>query len=165
MPQEKRLSSPILGSLFRPMSTVPLVRCPQCGAQIPEGQTSCSSCDRQPKPLVPATRDVRERVAAVACYFTPFPALLLLNINPYRHSVFVRFHAFQSIIIGIIVVVAVALGALLASLGATILWLMVGLLFFVALFFVWLVLSIKAGLGFKFPLPFIGNIAEKRAAR
>jgi uncharacterized membrane protein len=42
---------------------------------------------------------------------------------------------------------------------------MFGVLFFVALFFLWLVLSIKAAQGMQFELPFFGQQAAKRAAR
>jgi uncharacterized membrane protein len=76
----------------------------------------------------------------------------------------VRFHAFQSIIVGGAVLIILLLGALLASLGWTVAWLMFGVLFLVALFFLWLVLSIKAAQGMRFELPFVGPFASRRAA-
>ena len=150
------------------MSTTPsnLDPCPNCGGEKPEGANLCSQCSEALQNAPPRiTTDVRERVAAVAAYLTPLPAILFLYLNPYRHSVFVRFHAFQSIIIGIVVFALVIVGALLASLGWTVAWLMFGLLFGVGLFFLWLVLSIKAAQGVQFELPLLGAEAARRAAR
>ena len=55
----------------------------------------------------------------MAAYLTPIAAIILLYLKPYRSSVFVRFHAFQSIIVGIVALALVLLGALFASLGWT----------------------------------------------
>ena len=142
------------------MSSPSLPQCPQCGSEMSEGAV-CSHC----VPTVPETTDLRERAAGVACYLTPLPAIALLFLKPYSRISFVRFHAFQSIIIGIVVLALVLIGVVLANLGFTLLWLMFGLLFFVGLVFLWLVLSIKAAQGVRFELPVLGPEAAKRAAR
>ena len=142
------------------MSSPTLPRCPDCGAELSEDAV-CSHCVSS----VPETTDFRERAAAVACYLTPLPAIALLFVKPFSRISFVRFHAFQSIIIGILVLALVLIGVVLANLGLTLLWLMFGLLFFVGLLFLWLVLSIKAAQGVRFELPVLGPEAAKRAAR
>jgi uncharacterized membrane protein len=111
------------------------------------------------------TRDARERLVAVACYLTPLPAIAFLFLKPFRDSAFIRFHALQSILVGGAALLLLLFGALFANLGWTVAWLMFGVLFFVALFFLWLVLSIKAAQGMQFELPFFGQQAAKRAAR
>jgi uncharacterized membrane protein len=134
--------------------------CPDCGSELPVGATQCSRCYPQPM-----TRDARERLVAVACYLTPLPAIAFLFLKPFRDSAFIRFHALQSILVGGAALLLLLFGALFANLGWTVAWLMFGVLFFVALFFLWLVLSIKAAQGMQFELPFFGQQAAKRAAR
>ncbi|HEX3319569.1 MAG TPA: hypothetical protein VHR84_02605 [Terriglobales bacterium] len=134
--------------------------CPDCGSELPAGATQCPRCYPQP-----VTHDTRERLVAVACYLTPLPAIAFLLLKPFRDSAFIRFHALQSTIVGGTALVLILLGALFANLGWTVAWLMFGVLFFVALFFLWLVLSIKAAQGMQFELPFVGQQAAKRATR
>jgi len=150
------------------MSTEPPrpVSCSDCGAEVADGATLCSQCTTALQNVPPqVTANRRERTAAVAAYLTPIPAIILLYLKPYRHSIFVRFHAFQSIIVGIVVLALVLLGALFANLGWTVAWLMFGLLFGVGLFFLWVVLTIKAAQGVRFELPFLGAEAVRRATR
>jgi uncharacterized membrane protein len=141
-----------------PSPTLPV--CPQCGAEMSEDAV-CSHCAA----AAPETTDFRERAAAVACYLTPLPAIALLFMKPYNRIPFIRFHAFQSIIIGIAVLALLLIGIVLANVGLTLVWLMFGLLFVVGLLFLWLVLSIKAAQGVRFELPVLGAEAAKRAAR
>ena len=150
------------------MSTKPPipVSCSYCGAEVAAGATLCSHCNDALQNVPPqVTANRRERTAAVAAYLTPIAAIVLLYLKPYRSSVFVRFHAFQSIIVGIVALALVLLGALFASLGWTVAWLMFGLLFGVGLFFLWVVLTIKAAQGVRFKLPFLGAEAARRATR
>src|SRR4029453_11318221 len=98
------------------MSTSPPIpaSCPHCGGDMAEGSELCSQCEGQLRNTAPpATTNWRERAAAVASYLTPIPAILLLLVKPYSHSSFVRFHAFQSIIIGIVVLALLIIGILL----------------------------------------------------
>ena len=155
--KEKWLAASSIGSQTQSMNMP--AQCPDCGAEVSPDATSCSNCNPSP-----ATRDPQERAAAVACYLTPFPAILLLFLKHFRESSFVRFHAYQSIIVAVAVLVLLLPGALLASLGWTVAWLMFGVLFLVALFFLWMVLSIKAAQGMRFELPFVGPFASRRSA-
>lgn len=129
------------------------------------GAELCPQCAEALESVPQINTDRRQRAAAVAAYLTPIPAILFLYLKPYKNSTFVRFHAFQSIIIGIVVVALLLLGGLLANIGWTVAWLMFGLLFGVGLFFLWLVLSIKAAQGVQFELPLLGAEAARRAAR
>lgn len=142
------------------MSSSTLPSCSQCGAELSQDAV-CPHC----APAVPETTVFRDRAAAVVCYLTPLPAIALLFLKPYSRVSFIRFHAFQSIIVGIVVLALVLIGVVLANIGLTLLWLMFGLLFFVGLLFLWLVLSIKAAQGVRFELPLLGPEASKRAAR
>lgn len=100
-----------------------------------------------------------ETVAGALAYCTIIPAIVFLLVEPYSRNRFVRFHSFQSLelfLVGLILSLIPFLGHLFVFLVS----MLVGL----ALFFVWLVLIVKALQGEMFKLPLIGDIAEKQAA-
>jgi uncharacterized membrane protein len=106
-----------------------------------------------------------ERLVSACAYMTFLPAVAFLFIPLYQGKKFVRYHAFQSIFFWVLVVVLVLLGYFASSLGWTFLWLLTGAVVVLALFFVWLVLSIKALQGEWFELPWLGPLAGQQAGR
>ncbi len=132
--------------------------CANCGAQIDDNASFCSSCGKSSATPVttseiaagaaasaPASGGLADNVAGTLAYITIIPAILFLLIAPYNRSRFVRFHAFQSIFFG----VAWFVLYWVASLALT------PLMGFVCLF--------KAYQGQMFKLPIIGDLAEKQA--
>jgi uncharacterized membrane protein len=108
------------------------------------------------KPLAQA-----ERLAAASGYFTPVPAVVLLFLPAFRKSRFVRFHAWQSILLWTVFLLASITGILLSNIAAAIALLLIGIIGVLAMFFLWAVLSLKAWQGERFELPFFGQLAER----
>ena len=104
--------------------------------------------------------------AGALAYFTIVPAIVFLVMPPYNTSSYVRFHAWQSIMLNVAaVVVFVALGFLSIfgfMFGFYFLFLLRSLLW-LAFFIVWLICVLKAVNGQKYKLPVIGDLAEKQA--
>jgi len=105
-----------------------------------------------------------DNVAGMLAYFTIIPAIIFLVIEPYNHSRFVRFHAWQCIFfnvawwvvwIGLRIIVYIPLFGFLTLL----VWPLVG----IGGFAVWLILVLKANQGQMYKMPVIGDLAEKQA--
>jgi len=140
--------------------------CNACGAQIPDGATTCAACAARATAVSPAatTGGLKDNVAGMLAYITIIPAVIFLVMEPYNRSRFIRFHAWQSVFFNIawfILWIALRIVAHVPILGwATILlWPLVGLAGFV----VWIILLLKASQGQMFKLPVIGDMAEKQA--
>ena len=148
--------------------------CPRCGRAVREG----TSFAPKPEELVQAVRaeELEERrqrdlppvapadryVGALA-YLTFIPALVFIFLRQFQQRKFVRFHAFQSVFFWGLVIAMLAAGFFTASFGWLIIWLLIGALVLLALFFTWAVLSIKALQGEYFELPWLGALAEQQA--
>jgi uncharacterized membrane protein len=148
--------------------------CPRCGRPIHEG----TSFAPDPEELVEAAspeeleeekkRDFppvepSDRFVGALAYLTFIPALVFIFLKQFQQRKFVRFHAFQSVFFWGVVIVLLAAGFFTASFGWLILWLLVGALVLLALFFTWALLSIKALQGEYFELPWLGALAEQQA--
>lgn len=155
--------------------------CSTCGAQIADGTTTCAACAGRSAGFTPVPTTTPTAAAAapaasgtdntngMLAYITIIPAIIFLVAEPYNKSRFVRFHAWQNILlhaaafvfwIGLFIISFVlAFIPILGHLLAFLLWaaLMVG--FFVA----WIIALLKANGGQMYKLPFIGDIAEKQA--
>jgi uncharacterized membrane protein len=150
--------------------------CNMCGTQIPDSNTTCPACASRmaaaapvpggPAPGVaaPAPAATSDNLVGMIAYFTIFPAIILLLIDPYNKSRFVRFHAFQSIFFGVgwiclWIVLRIVLHIPFFGWLTFFLWPLVWL----AGFIVWVILVIKANQGQMYKLPVIGDMAEKQA--
>jgi uncharacterized membrane protein len=150
--------------------------CSTCGAQIPDGTVTCAACAGRaaasapvPAVAIPAPAASSDNVNGMLAYITIIPAIIFLVAEPYNKSRFVRFHAWQNILLhaaafvcwfGLFILSFIlAFIPILGHLLAFLLWaaLMVG--FFVA----WIMALLKANGGQMYKLPFIGDIAEKQA--
>jgi zinc-ribbon domain len=74
--------------------------CSTCGAQIPDGTTTCAACAGRaaastPPPPTSSTGGMSDNVAGMLAYVTIIPAIIFLVMEPYNKSRFIRFHAFQ----------------------------------------------------------------------
>jgi uncharacterized membrane protein len=107
-------------------------------------------------PLPPA-----DRAAAAVAYLTFVPAAVLLFLPAFRKHRFVRFHAWQSVLLwGVFFVLTIA-ALLLSNVTAAMLFLLFGILASLAMLFLWIVLSLKAWQGERFELPLFGELAAR----
>jgi len=149
--------------------------CNSCGAQIPDGTTTCAACAGRAAAAPPAasapasTGGMADNVAGMLAYVTIIPAIIFLVMEPYNKNRFVRFHSFQNIFLHVAAIVlwialfmvsaVLAFIPILGHLVAFLLWMVLSL----GLFIVWIVLLLKANQGQMFKLPVIGDMAEKQA--
>jgi uncharacterized membrane protein len=116
-----------------------------------------------------ATRSgISDNAAGAISYFTFIPAIVFLLLPPYKESSYVRFHAWQSVLLCItafvidIILGAIALLSLFLGTLALAYTLRIISLFWLIL---WLVCVIQAMNGKKFRIPLLGSIAEKLALK
>jgi len=132
------------------------VMCPHCETVMPVNAAFCPGCGWSMTPLPPA-----ERALAVVAYLPLVPPGVLLLLPVFRNNRFVRFHAWQSILLwGVFFVLTIA-ALFLSNVAAAMLFLLFGLLISLAMLFLWIVLSLKAWRGERFELPLFGDLAER----
>jgi len=139
-----------------PNSAQPQTVCPRCEAAMPASASFCPGCGRSKQPISSA-----ERLAAASGYFTLLPAAVLLFLPAFRNSRFVRFHAWQSILLWGVFFLAALTGILVSNIAAAVALLLLGILGSLGMFFLWIVLSLKAWQGEHFELPLFGQLAER----
>lgn len=153
-----------------------LIQCPHCGTGLPAQAAFCPECGQPLAALSSPTvaqpielgvpLPIPENVAAAIAYVTPIPALIFLYLEPFRGNVFVRFHAFQHIVLWCV--------GMAFTIAVFLLWMTLQLIPFMrvlvfpfagliglAWFFLWLLLVVKAYHHQLFKLPFIGDYAEE----
>lgn len=110
-----------------------------------------------PMPSVPVQSGLSDNAAGALAYITIIPAIIFLVAEPYNRNSFIRFHAWQSLSLGIT-------GFVLGFINIIpVLGQIVFLLGMLCLFVGWIVAILKASKGEKFKLPVLGNFAEKQA--
>lgn len=105
-----------------------------------------------------------ENAAGAIAYITFIPAILFLILEPFNRNTYVRFHAFQSLLLcGAAVVINIALSVILAFAPFLhfALWGLIQLCWLI----VWLVCIVNAYTGKRFKLPVIGPVAEQQSMR
>lgn len=145
--------------------------CNTCGAQIPDGTTTCAACAGRipagtaaPAATASTAQGMTDNVAGMLAYFTIIPAIIFLVMEPYNRNRFIRFHAFQCLFFAVawtVLWIALSIFAHIPFLG----WLSILIwpLILLAGFIIWIILVIKANQGQMYKLPFIGDMAEKQA--
>lgn len=99
-----------------------------------------------------------ENVAAVASYLLFFGSGIVFLVLE-RQSSYVRFHALQSTVAFLVLTVAWFVGGLFPLIGGLLRFLVAS-----AWVILWLILMFQAYRGERYKLPFVGDIAEERAA-
>ncbi len=151
------LSSPDNIPLNVPAHTAQaLVDCPHCGTSMPANSAFCPACGWSMRPIPAA-----DRAAAAASYFTFIAGAVILLMPAFRNRRFVRFHAWQSIWLWGVFFVFTGAALVLSNIAAAMLFLLFGILASLAMFFLWIVLSIKAWEGERFELPLFGELAAR----
>ena len=147
------------------------ISCPQCGIQMPDNTAFCPGCGwNTTRPILGTTGGIRDNIAAAMAYVTFIPAIVFLVVAPFKKNRFIRFHAFQSLLLTLAGVAAgLALKLLflvlsLISLGHLLL-LLISAIVLLECVILWLVLVVKALQGDLFKLPLIGDLAERQAGK
>ncbi|MFC2067982.1 DUF4870 domain-containing protein [Chloroflexota bacterium] len=96
-----------------------------------------------------------ENVTGLLCYVLGWVSGLVFILVEQQNK-FVRFHAMQSIIVFVVLMIVMFILNLIPIIGAIIGW----IISLLALVF-WIVLMVKAYQGERFKLPWVGNLAEK----
>ena len=133
--------------------------CPLCGRPVREGNVFAPDRTAAEQEEVPLEEASEEPARAAV------PAVAFIFLKQFQERKFVRFHAFQSVFFWAAVVLLGLLGALASTVGWLFVWLVVGALVALALFFTWVVLSVKALQGEWFELPVLGTLAGQQARR
>lgn len=116
----------------------------------------------------PNQAGLSENAAGAIAYITFIPAIVFLLVPPYSTSPYVRFHAWQSImlnataavvsfLLSFVLVFFMVFGASLLVALTRLIWL--------GWFVLWLVCVVKALNGQRFKIPLLGDLAEKQAGR
>jgi uncharacterized membrane protein len=106
----------------------------------------------------PVQSGLSDNAAGALAYVTIIPAIIFLIVEPYNRNSYVRFHAWQSIFLGIAAFAIDMVLSFIPVVGWLILpFAMLGFLI------VWVIVLLKALKGSRFRLPMIGNLAEKQA--
>jgi uncharacterized membrane protein len=100
-----------------------------------------------------------DRAAAAFAYFTLIPAVVLLFLPAFRGRCFVRFHAWQSILVWAVFFILTIAALFLSNIAAAMVFLLAGIMASLAMLFLWIVLSVKAWHGERFELPWFGPLA------
>lgn len=108
-----------------------------------------------------------ENIEGALCYVLGFITGIVFYILE-KDSKFVKFHAVQSIItfLALMVINWIITTILFASFSFSMMWGLIGLissLISIIMFIIWIVLMLKAYQGEMFKLPIVGDIAEKNS--
>jgi len=117
---------------------------------VPEFQTDST-------PPLPVQSGLSDNAAGALAYVTIIPAIIFLIVEPYNRNSYIRFHAWQSIFLGIAAFAIDMVLSFIPVIGWMILpFAMLGFLI------VWVIVMLKALKGERLKLPVIGNLAEKQ---
>ena len=157
--------------------------CSQCGAENPEGANFCSKCGARlgvattptegaAAPEAESSTGLSANVAGLLCYVAGWITGIVFIVLE-KKSIFVKFHAWQSImtfgtltaahLILYTVLRAIAFATFLPGLAVfagvlgTIIWIIMVIL--------WIILVIQAGTGKMWKVPWAGDWAEKQISK
>jgi uncharacterized membrane protein len=109
---------------------------------------------------------ISDNAAGALSYFTFIPAVIFLIMPPYNQSPYVRFHAWQSILLN---VVSGAVWIVLSIMGRIPFLILIVfpimMLFLLGFFILWLIVVLKAVNGQMFKIPILGGLAESQAGK
>ena len=143
--------------------------CSSCGTAVADDVRFCPKCGKEagaaaggtppPQGAPAAAGGMTDNVAGLLCYVAGFvTGIIFLVLEPYNHSPFVRFHAFQSIFYSIACIV-LSVGVGMIPFAGFFLSPLLGLAFMVG----WVILMVQAFQNKKWKLPVIGDLAEKQS--
>lgn len=143
---------------------------------MPEVSAFCPGCGRAvgqhlETGIPEVTPLSRNSFLAAIAYVGILPSIVLLVLPLLRENRFVRFHAWQSlllagftVVVGIVTKLLFVVLSLFPYLGFLLAWLLAGIVA-LATFFLWIAIVAKAALGEAYELPFVGEWASNLASR
>ena len=162
------------------------MQCPVCHNEISSQNAFCNICGAPMtatagasagttvapayamQPADATSSGLSESVAGAVAYLTIIPAIIFLVIEPYNKMPFVRFHSWQSIGFCVAAFLLQASITVVETMlhfipGIVFLFMLVHLAVGLALFVLWLFITLQASKGEWYKLPFIGDFAETQA--
>jgi uncharacterized membrane protein len=144
--------------------------CSKCGAKNPERAKFCSKCGAElgvpakpsedaAKPEAESSTGLSVNVAGLLCYVAGWITGIVFIVLE-KKSVFVKFHAWQSIMTFGVLTVANLILRWIPFVG-WVLSILIGILMFV----LWIILIIQAGSGKMWKVPWAGDWAEKQISK
>ncbi|HUX48089.1 MAG TPA: zinc-ribbon domain-containing protein [Dehalococcoidia bacterium] len=144
--------------------------CSKCGAENPEGAKFCSKCgaglgvagaptEGAATPEAESSTGLSANVAGLLCYVAGWITGIIFIVLE-KKSIFVKFHAWQSIMTFGVLTVAYLIFSWIPFIG-WILSILIGILMFV----LWIILIIQAGTGKMWKVPLAGDWAEKQISK
>jgi uncharacterized membrane protein len=153
--------------------------CSRCGAKNPEGANFCSKCGAEvgapiaAKPEAESSTGLSANVAGLLCYVAMWITGIIFVVWE-KKSTFVKFHAWQSIMVfGVLTIAQIVFSGILAtiarvailSLGLVIFAGVLGTIIWILMVILWITLMIQAGTGKMWKVPWAGDWAEKQASK
>ena len=155
--------------------------CSKCGAKNPERAKFCSKCgaklgapaktsETAAEPEAESSTGLSANVAGLLCYVAGWVTGIVFVVLE-KKSVFVKFHAWQSIMVfGVLTLAHLILSTMLRAIAfatfspglsifAGVMSWIIGMLMLV----LWIILVIQAGTGKMWKVPWAGDWAEKQA--
>jgi len=144
--------------------------CSKCGEENPEGAKFCSKCgaglgvattptESAATPEAESSTGLSANVAGLLCYVAGWITGIVFIVLE-KKSVFVKFHAWQSIMTFGVLTVANLILRWIPFVG-WVLSILIGILMFV----LWIILIIQAGSGKMWKVPWAGDWAEKQISK
>lgn len=100
-----------------------------------------------------------DNAAGALAYVTIIPAIVFLVVEPYNRNSYVRFHAWQSIFLGIAAFAVDTVLSFIPILG----WFVLLPLAMIGFLVIWIMAIMKALKGERWKIPVIGKYAEQQA--
>ena len=157
--------------------------CSQCGAENPEGAKFCSKCgaglgaaatptEGAAKPEAESSTGLSANVAGLLCYVAGWITGIVFVVLE-KKSIFVKFHAWQSIMtFGVLTVAHLILSTILSAIavatfspGLAIFAGVLGTIIWILMAILWIILIIQAGTGKMWKVPWAGDWAEKQISK
>ena len=155
--------------------------CSHCGAENPDDAKFCSKCGNRLGAAATPTEDAAKseaesstglsaNVAGLLCYVLGWITGIVFLVLE-KKSTFVKFHAWQSIMVfGVLTLALIIFNAILGaiafatlSFGLALFASVMGWIFGVLMLILWIVLMIQAYQGKMWKVPLAGDWAEKQA--
>ena len=140
--------------------------CTKCGTEVAEGAAFCPKCGEAqgtgsaaPGQTTSSSGGLEPNIAAALAYLW-IVAIIWLVMEPYNKDKFIRFHSFQALGFGVVVIIGNVVLSVIPFFG----WALLPL-WGLAAVLAWLFLMFKAFNKEKFKLPVIGDFAEQQAAK
>ena len=144
--------------------------CSQCGAENPEGAKFCSKCGTElgaptkpsevaAKPEAESSTGLSANVAGLLCYVALWVTGIVFVVLE-KKSIFVKFHAWQSIMTFGVLTVAYLILRWIPFVG----WIL-SIIIYILMAVLWIILIIQAGTGKMWKVPWAGDWAEKQISK